>query len=89
MKDLLLNYEWKVFYQGETKAEIRAIGTEWDMDRIHQDTMKMAECLQKNAQAIRDLKSKAFGRQNVEIKQLVNQQKYNDLVQWMIECAMK
>lgn len=89
MKDLLLNYEWKVFYQGETKAEIRAIGTEWDMDLIHQDTMKMAECLQKNAQAIRDLKSKAFGRQNVEAKQLVNQQKYKDLVQWMIVCAMK
>lgn len=31
----------------EKLAEIRAIGTEWDMDRIHQDTMKMAECLKK------------------------------------------
>jgi hypothetical protein len=89
MKDLSLNYEWKVLFQGETKAEIRAIGTEWDMDRIHQDTMKMAECLQKNAQAIRDFKAKAFGRQDVKAKQLANQQKYSELVQWMIECAMK
>ncbi|WP_336883753.1 hypothetical protein [Priestia koreensis] len=89
MSDLSLNYEWKVLYQGETKAEIQAIGTEWDMDRIHQDTMKMADCLQKNAQAIRDLKAHAFGRQDSEVKQLVNQQKDSELIQWMIERAMK
>lgn len=89
MKDLSLNYEWKVLYQGETKAEISAMGTEWDMNRIHQDTMKMAECLQKNARAIRDHKAKAFGRRDVKAKQFANQQKYSELVQWMIECAMK
>ncbi len=49
MHDLELNYQWRLLYQGNTKAEIRAVGSNWDMDRIHQDTLKMAERLQQHA----------------------------------------
>lgn len=51
--------------------------------------MKMAECLQKNAQVIRYLKAKAFNKRDVEPKQLASQQQYNKLVHWMVECAMR
>lgn len=89
MKDLSLNYEWKVRYQGNTKAEIRAIGMDWNMDLIHQDTMQMAECLQKNAHLIRKLKGELFSRRDIEPKQLAQEQQFNQLVLWMMERAIK
>lgn len=85
MSNLQLNYEWKMMYQGYTKAEIRASGTEWDMDLIHQDTMKMAEVLQKNAKEIRVLKEKLFKKHATEQKALVENKQYKELVQWMMQ----
>lgn len=85
LQDLTLNYKWEVMYQGTTKAEIRAVGTDWDMDRIHQDTMKMAARLQQNAQSIRELKSQVFVKQASEPKMFVEKKQYAQLVNWMMQ----
>lgn len=85
MTDLDLNYQWKVFYQGVTKAEIRAVGDNWDMDRIHQDTMKMAEKLEQHADQIRMLKKQSFRKKSLEPKQFVHERRFKKLVQWMLQ----
>lgn len=85
MADLDLNYQWKVLYQGVTKAEIRAIGDNWDMDRIHQDTVKMAEKLEQHADQIRLLKTESFRKKSIQPKQFVRERRFNKLVQWMLQ----
>lgn len=85
MADLDLNYQWRVFYQGVTKAEIRAVGDNWDLDRIHQDTMKMAEKLEQHADQIRILKKQSFRKKSLEPKQFVNERRFDKLVQWMLQ----
>ncbi|TQR19939.1 hypothetical protein [Psychrobacillus vulpis] len=85
MHELSLNYQWEVLYQGNTKAEIRAVGNDWDMDRIHQDTLKMAERLQQHAKEIRAIKEQIFVKQATEPKQFVINKQYKQLVQWMMQ----
>lgn len=85
LADLSLNYCWEVRYEGYTNAEIRAIGQEWDMDRIHQDTLKMAERLQQHANEIRALKSYLFLKRAAEPKQFVTKKQYKQLVEWMMQ----
>lgn len=85
MHDLSLNYQWLVLYQENTKAEIRAVGNNWDMNRIHQDTMQMAERLQQHAKEIRAIKEQIFVKRAEEPKQFVVNKQYKQLVQWMMQ----
>lgn len=85
MHDLELNYQWRVQYQGNTKAEVRAVGSNWDMDRIHQDTLRMAERLQRQAKEIRAIKERIFERRAKEPKQFVENKQYKQLVHWMMQ----
>lgn len=84
MHELVLNYDWKVQYNGFTKAELRAKGNEeWDQFLIHQDTLKMAEVLEKHAAEIREMKKNTFSKQQTEPKNLAQHEQYNDLENWM------
>ena len=81
MSNLNLNYKWELLtVEGNTKAELRATGSvEWNQSLIHQDTLKMAEILEKNATKIRDLKKDTFTKHQLEPKVLVKLEQYKEL----------
>ncbi|WP_046173348.1 hypothetical protein [Domibacillus indicus] len=89
--ELSLHYKWDTYFATETGAAIvakKAVGESWDMDFIYQDTVQMACVLQQHAEEIRELKKTCFKR-NKEMKQhvekMVNEKKYNELLEWMSE----
>jgi len=84
MSDLMLNYNWEVLYQGFTQAELRATGNvEFNQSLIHQDTLKMAEVLEKYATEIRETKKHTFSKHQTEPKNLDQHEQYNKLEDWM------
>ncbi|MFJ5770792.1 hypothetical protein [Psychrobacillus sp. NPDC093180] len=90
MSDLKLNYTWKVVYQGFTQAELRATDNlEWNQSLIHQDTLKMAEVLEKYAVEIRKMKKLTFSKHHLESRKLVQNGQYELLESWMYDQAVK
>ncbi len=89
MTDLQLNYNWEVLYQGHTLAELRVTGTsKWHQNRIHQDTLKMAEVLEVYATEIRELKKSIFSKhQKATPKSFVCEGKFETLEAWMYDMA--
>lgn len=84
LKNLQLNYKWNVFFQGRTGSELRAVSNEkWDLNKIHQDMLKMADVLEKNATAIRNLKDNIFTKHSTLPKELCQQGNFQALVEWM------
>ena len=86
MSELKLNYTWKVLYQGFTQAEFRAIGhNEWNQSLIYQDTLKMAEVLEKYAVEICEMKKRIFSKHQSEPKLLTQNKQFEQLEKWMHE----
>lgn len=84
MRDLQLNYKWEVLHQGHTQAELRVVDeVAWDQSLIHQDTLKMAEVLEKYAAEIREIKKLAFSKQQKETKSFKKHEENNTLATWM------
>ena len=85
-KDLKLNYEWKVVYDGFTGAELHATSKQdWCQHKIHEDTLKMALLLETHATEIRELKNKVFTRSQKHIVQAwVQEKNYSMLENWMM-----
>lgn len=84
-KDLNLNYEWEVVYDGYTGAELRAKAAQnWCLHKIHQDTLKMATILEEHAAEIRELKSANFKRFQKNFVQILSDlEGYFILEDWM------
>lgn len=84
-KDLKLNYDWEVVYDGFTGAELRASSKQgWCQHKIHEDTLKMAALLETHAKEIRTLKNKSFKRnQKHMVQHWVLEQNYPKLEEWM------
>lgn len=89
LRDLSLNYEWAVGYENRSGSFISANkGSEeqWNMNLIYQDTVRMAEIIQKNAVEIRRLKQRIFkrkGKQKDIAEMLAETKKYKELGKWM------
>lgn len=70
LKDLNLNYEWGIVYDGYTGAELRAKSRQdWCLHKIHEDTLKMAAIMEAHAAEIRKLKNSNFKRAQKHIVQ--------------------
>lgn len=96
LDQLFLHYNWRVNYGNGSGSCLYAVenGQRWDMSKIYQDTVQMAQVLQLHAKAIRELKKSAFKR-NEKMKERINQWvkkgEFEVLVAWMkkkIEAAM-
>ncbi|WP_249366798.1 hypothetical protein [Neobacillus rhizophilus] len=90
---LNLHYTWEVHFDNGSGSCIRAVETgRWDMSLIYQDTVQMAEVLQKYAAEIRELKKSSFKRSK-EMKEtagkLLKEEHVEALVEWMTEQAEK
>ncbi|MGI2328146.1 hypothetical protein [Planococcus sp. YIM B11945] len=89
---LELNSEWKVEYGNRSGAAIIARKTDeekWDMNKIYQDTVLMAEELQRYSKAIRILKKNSFYRSKKmagHAKLLEAKKDYRALKEWMLSC---
>lgn len=88
-KDLKLNYDWKIVYDGFTGAELRATSSkEWCQHKIHEDTLKMAFLLETHATEIRELKNMHFIRAQKQVmKEWVQKKDYSMLENWMMTMA--
>lgn len=86
LKDLSLNYEWKIVYDGYTGAELRAKTVQdWCLHKIHEDTLKMAAVLEAHAAEIRGLKNLNFTRiQKHTVQKWIEEKDYAALENWMI-----
>lgn len=86
LKDLNLNYEWEIAYDGYTGAELRATtAQDWCLHKIHEDTLKMAAVLETHAAEIRELKNSNFKRiQKHIVKKWIEERDYAALENWMI-----
>lgn len=84
---LQLNYKWEIAYDGITGAELRAKkGQSWCQAKIHEDTLKMAQCLEQHAEEIRNLKGKCFRKckhKNIT-STWVKEKNYTALENWMM-----
>ncbi len=84
-----LHYKWYVHYGNASGSCIIADKGEvecWDMNLIYQDTVQMAQILQKHAAEIRELKRTAFkrkGEMKEQAKRLVEKKEFAELVKWM------
>jgi hypothetical protein len=93
--DCKLHYKWSVNYGNQSGSSIIAenkSNTRWDMNKIYQDTVHMAMILQEHAEKIREMKKKAFKR-NDEMKeiakQFVEKKNYRELKMWMRELVQR
>lgn len=86
LKDLDLNYQWKIVYDGYTGAELRATTVKgWCLHKIHEDTLKMAAVLEAHATEIRKLKNSSFKRiQKHIVQKWIEEKDYAALENWMI-----
>ncbi|MFK9092525.1 hypothetical protein [Bacillus salipaludis] len=88
LSGLTLQHNWQVHYGNRTGSCLRANESSgrWDMNLIYQDTVQMAEVLQKHAGEIRELKNRVFKRNN-EMKKaathFTKEKDYSSLVNWM------
>jgi hypothetical protein len=85
---LSLHYNWTVYFGSQSGSCLRAEenGEHWDMEKIYQDTVKMAQALQMHAKEIRELKKITFTR-NEKMKEIAHQWvkagEFKELVSWM------
>jgi hypothetical protein len=89
LSECKLHYKWQVHFGNQSGSCIYAIKeetTNWDMTLIYQDTVQMAQVLQKHAEEIRKLKLSTFKR-NKEMKETANswaqEKDFIGLVNWM------
>jgi len=84
-----LHYKWKIHYGNESGSCIIADKGEaerWNMNLIYQDTVQMAQIIQKHAAEIRALKRAAFkrkGEMKEQAKRFVEKREFAKLVEWM------
>lgn len=85
LSNVELNYEWNVVYEGYTGSELRAVPKgEWCLNKIHEDTLKMAEILEIHADDIRKIKKESFYKNQKEIVNVyINRGEFEDLEHWM------
>lgn len=85
LKDLKLNYEWHVLFEGRTGSELRAISSDekWNLNKIHQDLLKIADVIEEHSATIRKLKDSTFSKHSIEPKEFVQQGNFRELINWM------
>ncbi|CUA79414.1 hypothetical protein [Anoxybacillus suryakundensis] len=90
-----LHYKWTVHYGTQSGACIVAHKEEnenWDMNKIYQDTVQMAQILQTHAEEIRKWKRTTFkrkGEMKEQAKQFVENGDFAKLVEWMKDKMQK